>query len=64
MAAGDGSMSEKPALATDYKWWCESCGALTNDGECDCTMFDNTMRCQKLRRTIGLDWGSETEGQS
>lgn len=25
----------------DWKWWCHSCGTLTNDGECDCTKYGN-----------------------
>ena len=33
-----------------WKWWCCSCGSLTNDGECDCTEFDDTADQQRLIR--------------
>lgn len=34
-------------LDAKWKWWCESCGTVTDDAkECDCTAFD--LDCQKL----------------
>jgi len=32
-----------------YRWWCEACGTLTNDGDCDCTRFEHTRKKQRLR---------------
>jgi hypothetical protein len=34
----------------DWKWWCKSCGTLTNDGECDCTKFNEPGDSQVLIR--------------
>lgn len=37
------------ARLKDWRWWCSSCGTLTNDGDCDCTKFDETRNKQRLR---------------
>ncbi len=34
----------------DWKWWCQSCGTLTNDGECDCTRVADCADRQHLIR--------------
>lgn len=34
----------------DWKWLCQSCGVLTNDGECDCTKNADTAKLQVLIR--------------
>jgi len=28
-------------MCPGWKWHCRSCGTLTNDGECDCTLYGN-----------------------
>lgn len=33
-----------------WKWWCASCGTLSNDGECDCTRIEETANLQRLVR--------------
>jgi hypothetical protein len=32
----------------DYRWWCQSCGTLTNTGDCDCTRIAATYHKQRL----------------
>jgi hypothetical protein len=39
----------------EWKWWCQACGTLTNDGQCDCTKFDTTAHCQRLVPANSLD---------
>jgi hypothetical protein len=53
-----------PKWVKNWKWHCESCGTLTNDGECDCTKFPETVGKQRLVRTVGINWTalSEQEG--
>lgn len=46
----------------DWKWCCEACGTLTNDGECDCTKFPETVHMQRLVRTIGIDTDDDKGG--
>jgi len=50
------AMTNTPAWTKDWKWWCEACGTLTNDGECDCTRFEETVHSQRLRRVAGIEW--------
>jgi hypothetical protein len=46
----DWQWENNPTPDGKWKWHCEACGTLTNDGECDCTKFIETMRLQRLVR--------------
>jgi len=37
----NGKLAIDHGKCPDWKWWCKSCGSLSNDGECDCTRCGN-----------------------